>query len=583
MNEIRPVLRRHVRILAFLLLLGLAVRLGMIWMNFGLLTCGLEVLQDDAFYNYPVARNIVQGLGLVYEKGEPIYAYHPPSVLFLIPFIGLFPDSHEIPVQCLLTFYTLISLATALFIYRTVRRVAGDDAALLSAGFWILAYGVVIYSLCGTDAPFTVFFIAFAVDHYVRKIRVVEVPTIKSYAFLGALCGVCIMSRMDSLLLLPAFGLHIAWCNRHGLFWRGMRKIAVAGVAMALAVAIVTAPFFLRHLIFYGSLQTHNAASNRVLSVVMGHYMRTFLGPESSSPVGLVKSMNKFPARRTPLQPTMTEMDDNIYPPFWGLYVLCAGKCLAVLPFKHGEIFWPLVLCLGLVLWKAVRQETGKRKQYIRQFDEESGIQKLHVTLLFGAMLFSLYAFYQFSFWHLSRYMYPLAFIAILYLGPVVTWTIDRIVFPFFSRRSHVSMVVYVLLLLCAVSFAFQVNGLRKNLCEGGNGFIQASKWINENTPEDAVVGFYQAGYFAYYIDREYHDLGGKATASSWDAWLGRKGWDFILEKNVDYVVDENFYLDFTFTWSKMYPLHDKLELVNDEFGRRDKTKILIFKVKKDS
>lgn len=204
--------------------------------------------------------------------------------------------------------------------------------------------------------------------------------------------------------------------------------------------------------------------------------------------------------------------------------------------------------------------------------------------LLFAIMLFSLYAFYQFSFWHLARYMYPLAFVATLYLGPVTVWAFRNVFLHRTSRAIPMDKFVLGLFLLVFLSFALQFYFfLYKNAgCEGGNGFIQASNWINENTPEDAVIGFYQGGYFGYFIDRKFHDLGGKATAKAWDAWLARKEWEYIQARDVDYILDEDNYLDFVFTWSEMYPLADKLELVNDEFGRGPEgTRILIYKVKK--
>jgi hypothetical protein len=178
--------------------------------------------------------------------------------------------------------------------------------------------------------------------------------------------------------------------------------------------------------------------------------------------------------------------------------------------------------------------------------------------------------------------MYPLAFVATLYVGPITMWAVDRIVVPVLSDRVRIQRVVSVLFCACLLSFSIQFYFLLyKNLCEGGNGLIQASKWINEHTPREAVIGFYQGGYFGYYIERPFHDLGGKATVDAWDAFLKRQGWDYIKRKNVDYIIDEDAYLDFAFAWSKMYPLNDKLELVNSEFGRKPGTRILIFKVKK--
>lgn len=341
----------------------------MIWIDFDLITCGLEVLQDDSVYNYKVARNIVEGKGITFEEGEPIFAYHPPSVLFIIPFIALFPDSKILPIQCLLTLYTFFSLATALFIYRIVRRISDDSAAQLSAVFWILGYGIVLYSINGADTPVTVFLLALSMDFFLQKIRFAEKPSAGRYAVLGALCGLCIYSRMDTLLILPAFALQIIWTHRHHLFWAGIRKIVTAGVAMAVAVVIVTAPFFLRHVIQDKSFEVHNAASNRTFSIVMGRYARTLRQKE-----GLTGLRN---TSQTTLNPRLTHLDEDYYPIWWGLYAFCFAKSLAVLPVKYSDVFLPLtffgVAVLVTVLWR----KRGHRFERLRAFYEESGIGPL--------------------------------------------------------------------------------------------------------------------------------------------------------------------------------------------------------------
>ncbi len=570
-----PVPTAHVRILGILVFLALVIRLGMIWIDSGVLTCGLQVLQDDSVYNFEVARNLAEGRGLIFEEGEPIFAYHPPSILFMVPFIWLFPQSKMVPIQCLLTLYTLFSLLTVPFIYRIVRRIASDNAALLSAGSWALGYGIALYSICGADTPVTIFLTAVTVDYFLKNIRLVPAPRTRSYAILGVLCGLCIYSRMDTLLLLPAFGLQIAWTHRKNLFWDGIRKIATAGVVMALAVAVTTAPFFLRNALYYKSFEVHNAASNRTLSIVMGHYTRS-LG------WGRIMEIKQEGRPRTPLNPILTELDEDIYPVWWGLPVFCFVKGIAVLPVKYGDVYIPLLFFAAAVLWSALRRGRGERTGRLRQFLDESGILPLNAVLLYAVMHFSLYAFYQFSFWHTSRYMYPLAFVATLYLGPVAVWALERVILPRFSRPPSTRNVVLGLFIIWMVSFTIQAGSLIKaTRCEGGNGLMEAANWINENTPEDAVIGFYQGGYFGYFIDRKIHDLGGKATGKAWDAWLARKEWEYIRDRDVDYILDEDFYMDFVFTWSGMYPIEDKLELANKEFGRNPKTRVLIYKVKK--
>jgi len=392
---------------------------------------------------------------------------------------------------------------------------------------------------------------------------------------LGVLCGLCIYARMDTLLLLPAFGLQIAWSHRRNPWSEGLRKIAAAGAAMAVAVAVITAPFFLRNALSYKSFEVHNASSNRTLSIVMGHYARS-LGMDR------ILEMYREGSSRTPLNPVLTELDDNIYPIWWGLYVFCTVKGLAVLPVKYGDVFVPLFVFAVVILAGAAGQARGRRIQRLRAFVRESGIAPLNAVFLYAVFHFSLYAFYQFSFWHTSRYMYPLAFVATLYLGPTAVWALERAILPRSRNPVSTRSVVLGMFALWLLSFSVQACSLvRTTRCEGGNGLMQAAAWINENTPEDAVIGFYQGGYFGYFIDRQIRDLGGKATGKAWDAWLARKEWEYIRERDVDYILDEDFYMDFVFAWSGMYPIEDKLELVNREFGRNPMTRVLIYKVKK--
>ena len=576
MGHMPAVPRSHVRILAILLLLGLVVRLGMIWIDFNLLTCGLEVVQDDSMNNYRLARNIMKGWGLSFEPGEKTTSFHPPSVLLILPFMWLFPHSKEVPIQCLLTLYTVISLLTALVIYRAVRALSGPPAALLSAGFWVLAYGVATYSINGADTPVTALFLALSFDYYLRKIHRVEGVPLGRYGVLGILCGLAILSRMDSLALLPAFGLHILWCHRReGL--AGLRRVVAAGLVMALAVAVTSSPIFLTDEMVHGQFQVHNASSNRTLSIVLGHYLKA-LGAKN------IVEMRLEGERSTPLHPLVPDLDGNIYPIWWGLYVLSVTKSIAVILVKYADVVVTLLLFLLVVFWSALRQGKGMRKSRFRQFLWESGVDRLSVVLLYGGILYSLYAFYQFSVWHSSRYMYPMALVATFYLGPVGAWALANVVLPRLGGRIPLQRALICLFLVCFVSLGAQIYwNLYRNLCEGGNGFIQAARWLNENTPKDAVVGAYQSGYFGYYLDREYHDLAGKMTISGWNSWISRPGWDYVREKGVDYILDEDAFLDFNFAWTRMYPIKGKLELVNNEFGRRPGPKsprILIYKVK---
>jgi len=89
---------------------------------------------DDGPYT-SVARNIVQGKGIVWDQGDTTaYSYLPPGpAIVLAPFLALFKN-HEWPVRI---FYILLSAGAHVIFFFLAKRFFGTRLAFLAALFWI--------------------------------------------------------------------------------------------------------------------------------------------------------------------------------------------------------------------------------------------------------------------------------------------------------------------------------------------------------------------------------------------------------------------------------------------------------------
>ena len=97
---------------------------------------GLDLYQDDAFYYFKIARNIVDGRGMTFDGTTPTNAFHPLYLLLLLPLMVVSGSDPVTPIQLSGALLVLVSLLTGAVVFRLTRQVAGPRTALLALALW---------------------------------------------------------------------------------------------------------------------------------------------------------------------------------------------------------------------------------------------------------------------------------------------------------------------------------------------------------------------------------------------------------------------------------------------------------------
>src|SRR5688572_13750083 len=102
--------------------------------------------RDDAFYYYKVAQNIAEGHGPTFDGINLTNGYHPLWLAICIPIFALASFDLILPLRILLVLMAGISAATAILLFRLLRKAVAEPVAMLAASFWglsMLIHGIV--------------------------------------------------------------------------------------------------------------------------------------------------------------------------------------------------------------------------------------------------------------------------------------------------------------------------------------------------------------------------------------------------------------------------------------------------------
>ena len=104
-----------------------------------------------------------------------------------------------------------------------------------------------------------------------------------------------------------------------------------------------------------------------------------------------------------------------------------------------------------------------------------------------------------------------------------------------FNRR--IMLLTAIPLLLFAVYIPAWLPGHQED------GFYRAGIWINENLPQDAIVGSYLAGTVGYFSERKLVDLDGKVNRNAAEALIEANIGNYIRENGINFVSDWPSYI----------------------------------------
>jgi 4-amino-4-deoxy-L-arabinose transferase-like glycosyltransferase len=224
--------RRFWRILLLIVLGAFALRVGYV-----MLAKRTEPVLGDQIYYNAQANTIARGHGFTDFRDGSQQAEHPPlTALVLTPTSWVMeqfdPGGNHLLAQRLTM--TVFGAGVVLLIGLVGRAVAGDRAGLLAAGIaavypnlWIND-GLVMSETLATLAVALAILLAY---------RFIRLPRAANAAWLGAACGLAMLTRAELGLLLPLMVLPVALFLRSCSFRRQIGLFLLAGLASFVVVS----------------------------------------------------------------------------------------------------------------------------------------------------------------------------------------------------------------------------------------------------------------------------------------------------------------------------------------------------------
>lgn len=447
-----------------------------------------NLLPDDAFYYFQIARHIVLGDGSTFDGGNPTNGYHPLWMVILLPIYALFSvgGTFDIaPIYVSLALLSVFNVITAVILFRLVARITSDiyiqAAALL---VWVANPFVFTESLNGLETSISLLFL---VSFFTMTLTALQRNETKYFVWAGVLAGLMMLSRLDLVMYLVAV---LLYC----VFVYGIRASVRPVLSMGLAATVVVAPWFIWNLTHFHMLMT--AASNA--SAYINHLL--IVQDNGASAAQAIKAV------------------------FYSLVVY--GIDL----FNRTGAAWLLFVGTGAGLVLLLRREPVEKS--VRD------VLVLGTVFLLGfALLFCANAGVRFT----VRSWYFVSFN--LFFSLQMAWVLDRLFGV--SALKKKALTLFVLLLLGSY-FISWYSTLRNQFSNERAMFAMAT-WMNETLPANTPVGVFNAGVEGYFSHVRVINLDGLVNNSAYEAMKDRKLWSYILDQKIQYIADFELYLTYRY------------------------------------
>jgi len=476
--------------LLVLLTCGLLFRLVLAWTD--IVTLVQKTLPDDAYYYFVVARNVAQGRGVTFDGLAPTNGFHPLWAVILSLLYATVRDPGDLTIHIALTVSALLDGATILLAYMIVRSTTKDPkAALLAASFYAFNPLVIIDSVNGLETALSTLLFALCSYYYLIKLRPAVSPELKKWAIFGALAGLMVLARTDTVFIFAV----ILFDMLRSLKERGWTPYMITGLVFTLCLS----PWLIWNQLAMGTIMQSSGVA--VPYVVKQHLF--VLTPE------------RFPDH-----------------PVWIFYAAAPIYLLSIL----WEVLW-LYCSRELVAWAGLTVGLRLFHQHLKEqgkWELPPGFKVLSIPLLgAGAILLA----HTFGRWFLRAWYYvPVAFALALLTGLLVSHVSTII-----ELRSKTAQKAFDFLTILTILFFLLVQGTRlweRGLYPWQEDMYRAATWIAENTEPGDRIGAFNAGLLAYYSGRTVINLDGVVNAEAVEALKDRRLMSLIEARRIKYLFD---------------------------------------------
>ncbi len=531
------------RILFLLLLINFSLRLAVAL--YPLDHIDEVTIPDDAYLSLTVARNIASGNGATYG-GEYTSGIQPLYVLLMAPVFYFSPDQYDLPVHAALIILSLFDTLAVMLLFLLIAQYSTYPITpILASLAWIVNPLTINIALNGLETAIAGFFILLILTLY--KKYVLDKPDRQPiYLFLfGAVCGLGILARIDTVLLVGVLGATMVWSNRRDVKL-SIKPLLIIGAG----IAVTYGPWVIYSYVHSGDLYPVSGKAVRFLGLERSSMSSSFfLWTMRTTLIGIVEVINNnkilllvagvlvFPATlltssfyRT-LKETMPVVSRAYFVAgtlyqlhlvfvvaFW--FVERTIHPVAIISIAAGSAFYIPLLIQENTLLKKIKQLSGILIPYI----------------IFSIILFAAYTQYIFAVWYFDRYLYPLNILFFLFFAIIL-----ELLFPLFRTRRIATLfggaigAIIIALNVSNNDFLKLYNHTELNTY----GYRNLGLWAQKEFPEGTVIGSCQTGSLGYFADHiTVINLDGVVNKESYEALIKKEIVPYIKSNKIEYIVD---------------------------------------------
>ncbi len=450
------------------------------------------LLPDDTYISLKIAKNIALGLGPLYGDAYT-NGFQPLYVFLSVPFYWIWPRDLVAPVHAALVMLAIFDTLALAFLWRVVARRSRTLAGpLLATAAWIFNPYVIYNSINGLETIIAICFVLLALDRYDALLR--SGPGWPRELALGAVIGVAILARIDTIFLLPALGL--------GLLVRQWRQpgalplLARQGTLLGLAALAINLPWLLYSFYYTGDIYPVSGRAVRFASTFhLNHHNSVW---------------------------------EQLYRP-------AITRALEII-LQRNQVLLLAVVLLGVVAFSLLAFRAWRGREFLLIALRRRLVADFPLYL-FGLLIFLAYTCHVFGIWYFPRYLFPITLGLIL----LASMLLEAIVARATPAARVVVTTAVLLLLIGGLGWSGQLRRYYDAPPNRDLGYMNLGLWARDYFEPGTAVGSAQTGGLAYFADNlRVINLDGVVNRAGFEALVEGRMMDYIREANIDYVIGWN-------------------------------------------
>jgi len=442
-----------------------------------------NVIPDDGFYYFKIARNIVEGAGSTFDGVEITNGYHPLWMVVILPLFALFGDDAAMRLSLMLCGALFIGSGAVLWSI-AYRWGLSRTARMIGLGFWLYNPFLIFEMMNGLETALATFLL-------LATFLMIEIrgTTVRGTLFVGLLMGAAVLARLDFAIYAVGF---FGWYAVRPSVARPERLRQLA--AYSFAVAALFLPWFTFNFIAYDMVATSASSINPMVT------RELILSDNGFAPGALVKG-------------TVSAVYDQME------YVIRSMGAAEV-----------VFVALGIVI-------------FARLFSLQGAIARREPGLFFLAS-FVAYFLVNTAGRLTGRTWY---FVVIsVFAAYIVAEMIDVIRARITIGRIRTAVISGVVILI-SCSFFLRLNSDILNRHASQVHMLETAQWLQDNLESGSKVAVFNSGIVGFFApDIRVINIDGLVNNSARDAMEDRRLWEYAI-READYFADMELYLTYRY------------------------------------